>query len=87
MSEEDLKNLLSAPIVKRSVVIAGHASSVTIEEPFWIAFKALAEAQNKSINKLVTELDDARPRDENGGLKGTNLSSAIRLYVLSHKNN
>jgi len=76
MTEEDLKQLLTASIVKRSVMIAGHASSVTIEEPFWIAFKALAEAQNKSINQLVTELDDARSPQ-------TNLSSAIRLYVLS----
>lgn len=83
MTEEGLTQLLSAPVVKRSVMIAGHASSVTIEEPFWSAFKALAEAKGQSINQLVTELDDARPRDENGGAKGTNLSSAIRLYVLN----
>ncbi|NQZ13332.1 MAG: ribbon-helix-helix domain-containing protein [Alphaproteobacteria bacterium] len=54
-------------------MIAGHASSVSIEKPFWDAFKALAESQGLSINQLVTELDDAR---------SINLSSAIRLYVL-----
>lgn len=79
MNEDALKKLLSTPVVKRSVMIAGHASSVTIEEPFWKAFKALAKAQNKSINQLVTELDDARPQDGSGA----NLSSAIRLYVLN----
>jgi predicted DNA-binding ribbon-helix-helix protein len=76
MTIEGLKDLLSTPVLKRSVMIAGHASSVTIEEPFWNEFKALAKAQGKSINQLVTELDDARnPK--------INLSSAVRLYVLN----
>lgn len=78
MNEEELKKLLSSPVIKRSVMIAGHASSVTIEEPFWNAFKELAKRQGKSINALVTKLDDARPQDGSGA----NLSSAIRLYVL-----
>jgi len=69
----NLEKILNAPIVKRSVMIAGHASSVSIEKPFWDAFKALAKKQGLSINQLVTELDDAR---------SVNLSSAIRLYVL-----
>lgn len=70
---EDLSDILNAPIVKRSVMIAGHATSVSIEKPFWDAFKRTAEAQNKSINQLITEIDEAR---------SVNLSSAIRLYVL-----
>ncbi len=70
----DLTEILSAPVVKRSVRIAGHATSVSIEKPFWNAFKALSEDQGKSINELVSEIDEAR---------SINLSSAIRLYVLA----
>lgn len=71
--EDNLSEILTAPIVKHSVTIAGHATSVSIEKPFWEAFQKLAAAQNKSTNQLVTEIDDAR---------SVNLSSAIRLYVL-----
>ena len=69
----DLIEILNAPIVKHSVMIAGHATSVSIEKPFWDAFKNIAKAQGKSINQLITEIDEAR---------SVNLSSAIRLYVL-----
>lgn len=72
-----LSNIVNAPIIKRSVMIAGHATSVSIEKPFWEAFKELATANNKSINQLITEIDEAR---------SVNLSSAIRLYVLSNIN-
>ena len=70
---DNLSNIVNAPIVKRSVNIAGHATSVSIEKPFWEALKKLSEDQNKSVNKLITEIDEAR---------SVNLSSAIRLYVL-----
>ena len=70
----DLTEILNAPIVKRSVMIAGHATSVSIEKPFWDAFKELATAQDKSINQLITEIDEVR---------SVNLSSAIRLYILN----
>ena len=56
-------------------MIAGHATSVSIEKPFWDAFKTIATAQGKSVNQLITEIDDAR---------SINLSSAIRLYVLEN---
>ncbi len=72
--QNDLTDILSAPIIKHSVNIAGHATSVSIEKPFWDIFKQLAEKQGKSINQLITELDEAR---------SVNLSSAIRLYVLA----
>lgn len=75
---ERLSAVLSAPVVKHSVMIAGHASSVSVEKPFWDALKSLADAQNKSLNQLVTEIDSARPQSN----ETTNLSSAIRLYVL-----
>ena len=58
---------------KRSVVIAGHKTSVSIEGPFWDALKDIAEARGVSLNRLITEIDEARE---------ANLSSAIRVYVL-----
>ncbi len=73
MLKDNLPDIVNAPIVKHSVMIAGHATSVSIEKPFWEAFKALVSAQDKSINQLITEIDEAR---------SVNLSSAIRLYVL-----
>jgi len=69
----NLTDILNAPIIKRSVNISGHATSVSIEKPFWDLFKQRAEQQNKSINQLITEIDEAR---------SVNLSGAIRLYVL-----
>lgn len=59
---------------KHSVHIAGHATSITLEDPFWQAFKKLAKEENCSVNTLVTKIDNERD---------TNLSSAIRLYVLN----
>jgi predicted DNA-binding ribbon-helix-helix protein len=59
---------------KRSVNIAGHQTSISLEEAFWDALKTLAEQQGKSLNRLVGEIDKSRGRN--------NLSSAIRVYVL-----
>ncbi len=59
---------------KRSVTIAGHATSITLEDPFWTRLQALAARDKRSLNDLVADID-AR-RGEN------NLSSALRLYVL-----
>lgn len=58
---------------KRSVVIAGHGTSVSIEAPFWDALKDLAGLRGISLNRLITEIDESRHE---------NLSSAIRVYVL-----
>ena len=60
-------------IVKRSVVIDRHRTSVSLEPAFWDALKELAQRRGLSINKLIAEID----RDRAG-----NLSSAIRVYVL-----
>jgi len=66
---------MMAEIRKRSVKIAGHRTSVSIEAGFWDALKDIAAAKDKSVNALVEEID----RDRQG-----NLSSAIRLYVLKY---
>jgi len=68
-----LTDIVNQPVVKRSVNIAGHATSISLEEPFWTALKNLATQQNKTLPKLIAEIDDAR---------SVNLSSAIRLYIL-----
>ena len=67
---------MKSSIVKRSVVIGGHKTTVSLEEPFWIDLKQIAHAQQMTLSKLVAEIDGAR---EHG-----NLSSAIRLFVLRH---
>jgi predicted DNA-binding ribbon-helix-helix protein len=58
---------------KRSVVIAGHRTSISLEEEFWTALRQVAERRGLSVNALVREIDAAR---------AGNLSSALRLFVL-----
>lgn len=64
----------SADIVKRSVRIAGHATSVSLEPAFWDALCDIAARRGISLNALVSRIDSER--------RG-NLSSAIRLFVLA----
>lgn len=61
-------------IRKRSVVIAGHRTSISVENAFWDALLAIASMREISANQLITEID----RERRG-----NLSSAIRLFVLA----
>lgn len=63
-------------IVKRSVVVAGHATSVSVEAAFWEGLKAMARAEGTSLNALIARIDAER--------QTPNLSSAIRLAVLAH---
>jgi len=63
-------------IVKRSVIIDGQKTSVSLEDPFWTDMKKIAHAQQMTLSALVAEIDGTR---EHG-----NLSSAIRLFVLRH---
>jgi predicted DNA-binding ribbon-helix-helix protein len=59
---------------KRSLTIAGHRTSLSLETEFWDALKAAAEAEGKSLAALVGEIDERR--------EGRNLSSAIRVWIL-----
>ncbi len=63
-----------ASIVKRSIAIAGHRTSVSLEEAFWRELKALARRRGRSVSALVAAIDAER--------KSANLSSAIRVFVL-----
>ena len=60
-------------IKKRSVVISGHRTSVSLENAFWYALKEIATRNGQTVNQLVSEIDDGRTG---------NLSSSIRVYVL-----
>ena len=62
-------------IRKRSVKIAGHSTSLSLEGVFWDALKQVAAGRGMSLNALIEEIDRGR---------GTNLSSAVRVYVLKH---
>lgn len=62
-------------IVKRSVSINGHRTSFSLEQPFFDELVQIAAARGVPLARLVGEIDAARPRD-------TNLSSALRLFVL-----
>jgi predicted DNA-binding ribbon-helix-helix protein len=59
--------------VKRSVRLAGHKTSISLESEFWDALRQLAAARGRSLNQLVAELDERRTG---------NLSSALRVFVL-----
>jgi predicted DNA-binding ribbon-helix-helix protein len=66
---------MQSSIVKHSVVIAGHKTNVSLEEPFWRALKDVAASRRIPLKVLVSSINAER-------MTG-NLSSAIRLFVLS----
>jgi predicted DNA-binding ribbon-helix-helix protein len=64
---------------KRSLTIARHRTSVSVEEPFWTALTRIAKDEGKSVAALVREIDEGRAANEKAA---TSLSAAIRIYVL-----
>jgi len=60
-------------IKKRSITIAGHRTSVTIENVFWTALREIADRRGISLAALITEIDESR---------GTGLSSALRVFAM-----
>ena len=66
-------------IVKRSVTIAGHSTSISLEEPFWRGLSYIAGTEGVSVAALLRRIDARRA---GGGEAKRNLSSAIRLFVL-----
>jgi len=61
-------------VVKRSIVVSGHKTSVTLEDAFWSGIKEIASGRNITLSNLITAVDSERQQG--------NLSSAIRLFVL-----
>src|SRR5258708_13309181 len=70
---------MKSSVVKRSVVIAGHKTSVSLEDTFWKAFREIAEQRNMTSSELAATI--------NGEKQNGNLSSAIRLFVLDFVRN
>ena len=63
-----------SPVLKRSIVIAGHKTSVSVEDEFWDSFKEIASERGMTVASLIRKID--------GDREHANLSSAIRLFVL-----
>jgi predicted DNA-binding ribbon-helix-helix protein len=67
---------MKSPVVKRSIVIAGHKTSVSLEDEFWAGLKEIADERDSSLSELVANIDHDR--------RHGNLSSAVRLFVLKY---
>ena len=67
---------MKSPVAKRSTIVGGHKTSVSVEEAFWSGMKEISGARSMTLSQLVSEIDANR----NLG----NLSSAIRQFVLEH---
>lgn len=70
---------MKSAVVKRSIVVAGHKTSVSLEDAFWKALKEIAGGRDTSLSDLVAAIDSER--------RHGNLSSAIRLFVLDYYRN
>lgn len=68
---------MKSSVIKRSIDIAGHKTSVSLEDEFWNGLCAIAELQHVSVSSLAKKIDNER---RNRG----NLSSAIRVFVFRH---
>jgi len=70
-----LENQRGRSVIKRSVVLNGHKTSVSVEQPFWLALKSIAAERKISLHQLISEIDANKQQH--------NLSSALRLFVLA----
>ena len=67
---------MKSPVVKRSIVLAGHKTSVSLEDAFWTGLKEIANGRHMTLSDLANAIDAQRQHG--------NLSSALRLFVLNH---
>jgi predicted DNA-binding ribbon-helix-helix protein len=67
---------MKSPVIKRSIVIANHKTSVSLEDAFWVSLKDIANERGVTLSELVSSIDTKRQHG--------NLSSAIRLFVLDY---
>jgi predicted DNA-binding ribbon-helix-helix protein len=70
------EDIMKSPVVKRSIVVGRHKTSISIEDAFWSGMKDISGERGNTLSELVTEIDGNRQQG--------NLSSAIRLFVLDH---
>ena len=67
---------MKSPVVKRSIVLAGHKTSVSLENAFWNGLKGIAVGRRQTVSDLIGIIDAERQH--------SNLSSAVRLFVLNY---
>ena len=67
---------MKSSVVKRSVAVGGHKTSVTLEDVFWQGLHEIAQARRLNVSSLIDEINRQR--------RETNLSSHIRMYVLDY---
>ena len=68
---------IKSQVIKRSVGVGGHKTSVSLEEVFWTELRSIAQERHVPLSQLVGEIDTER--------KHSNLSSAIRLFVFEQR--
>jgi len=67
---------MKSPVVKRSVILAGHKTSVSLEDAFWNALKEIARKRLMTLSELIGTIDSQRQQG--------NFSSAIRIFALEY---
>ncbi len=72
----DKKEQILQPPLKRSITIAGHRTSISLEQPFWEALQSIAKGKDMQLATLVTQIDK-EPRN-------CGLSCVLRVYVLRY---
>jgi predicted DNA-binding ribbon-helix-helix protein len=75
-ADNEAGTIMKSRIVKRSVVLAGHKTSVSLEDEFWTTLKEIAGDRHVTLSELVSDIDKQRQHG--------NLSSALRLFVLEY---
>ncbi|MCE2516923.1 MAG: ribbon-helix-helix domain-containing protein [Alphaproteobacteria bacterium] len=70
-------------MIKRSMTIHGHRTSISLEQPFWDCLAEMAEARQISLAGLVAEIDTSRTETLMKGSATGGLSSVIRVYILN----
>ena len=67
---------MKSTVTKRSVVIDGHKTSVSLEDTFWLALKEIAAQKRMALGEMLDTISDGRDN--------ANMSSAVRQYVMQH---
>ena len=73
---EQPPGVMRSTVIKRSVAISGHKTSVSLEDVFWDALREIAEQRDATLSTVLDDIDAHR--------EGSNLSSHIRMFVLDH---
>lgn len=66
-------------MIKKSLKLHGHKTSVSLEEEFWFALQKISCAQNKPVSKIIEDIDDQRTIDDK-----SSLTSKVRIYVIKY---